>query len=93
VVLDAAPSAAREHVALYVRQAPHHRANLRRLGFTDDDLSGGGSTRLVEALVATGEQVAADRIRAHLDAGADHVCVQLLARTADSHRHLATLLP
>ena len=93
VLLDASPDAAREHVGLYVRQAPHHQANLRRLGFTDADLAGGGSARLVDAIVATGEQAAAARIQAHLDAGADHVCVQLLSRKKDSHRRLAALLP
>ncbi|WP_410641924.1 TIGR03620 family F420-dependent LLM class oxidoreductase [Amycolatopsis sp. lyj-346] len=93
VVLDAAPEAAREHVGLYVRQAPHHQANLRRLGFTDDDLADGGSDRLVDAIVPCGEQAVAARIRAHLDAGADHVCVQVLARTPKSYRRLADLLP
>ena len=78
---------------MYVRQAPHHQANLRRLGFTDDDLADGGSDRLVDTIVATGEQATADRIRAHLDAGADHVCVQVLARTDKSYRLLADLLP
>ncbi|WIY02710.1 TIGR03620 family F420-dependent LLM class oxidoreductase [Amycolatopsis mongoliensis] len=92
VVLDASPDAAREHVDLYVRQAPHHQANLRRLGFTDDDLADGGSDRLVDAIVATGEQAVADRIRAHLDAGADQVCVQVLARTPDSYRRLADVI-
>jgi probable F420-dependent oxidoreductase len=82
-VLDRDPARAREiahaHVAGYLRQAEHQRANLRRLGFTDDDLAGDGSDRLVEALVAFGgERAVADRIRAHLDAGADHVCVQVL---------------
>lgn len=53
--------------------------NWRRLGFTDDDLAGGGSDRLVDGLVALGtaEQVAA-RITEHLAAGADHVCLQLI---------------
>jgi probable F420-dependent oxidoreductase len=57
----------------------NYTSNLRRLGFTDEDLAGGGSDRLVDALVAhgTAEQVAA-QLRAHLDAGADHVCAQLL---------------
>jgi probable F420-dependent oxidoreductase len=57
----------------------NYTSNLRRLGFADEDLAGGGSDRLVDALVAhgTAEQVAA-QLRAHLDAGADHVCVQLL---------------
>jgi probable F420-dependent oxidoreductase len=57
----------------------NYTSNLRRLGFTDADLTGDGSDRLIDALVALGgpEQVAA-RLGAHLAAGADHVCVQLL---------------
>ncbi|HEY3479309.1 MAG TPA: TIGR03620 family F420-dependent LLM class oxidoreductase [Streptomyces sp.] len=93
VLLDASPDAAREHVALYVRQAPHHQANLRRLGFTDADLADGGSPRLVDALVATGEDRITTRIQAHLDAGANHVCLQILSPTRDSHHRLADLIP
>jgi probable F420-dependent oxidoreductase len=57
----------------------NYTSNLRRLGFTDDDLADSGSDELVDALVARGsaEEVAA-QLRAHLEAGADHVCVQLL---------------
>jgi probable F420-dependent oxidoreductase len=57
----------------------NYTSNLRRLGWTDDDLRDGGSDRLIDALVAWGtpDQVAA-RLTAHLDAGADHVCLQLL---------------
>ncbi len=57
----------------------NYTSNLRRLGFTDEDLSGGGSDALVDALVAHGssDQVAA-QLSGHLDAGADHVCIQLL---------------
>ncbi|HTX85495.1 MAG TPA: LLM class F420-dependent oxidoreductase [Streptosporangiaceae bacterium] len=57
----------------------NYTSNLRRLGFADDDLAGGGSDRLIDALVAHGrpDQVAA-QLSAHLDAGADHVAVQLL---------------
>ena len=60
----------------------NYTSNLRRLGYTDADLSGTGSDRLVDAVVAHGpaEQVAA-RLTAHLDAGADHVCIQLLTRS------------
>jgi probable F420-dependent oxidoreductase len=59
----------------------NYTSNLRRLGFTDADLADGGSDRLVDALVAHGpaEQVAG-QLRAHLDAGADHVCAQLLTQ-------------
>jgi probable F420-dependent oxidoreductase len=57
----------------------NYTSNLRRLGFTDADVTGDGSDRLIGALVALGgpEQVAA-QLGAHLAAGADHVCVQLL---------------
>jgi probable F420-dependent oxidoreductase len=54
-------------------------ANLRTLGFTDDDLADGGSDDLVDALVTRGDAAAvAARLDEHLAAGADHVCVQLL---------------
>ena len=54
-------------------------ANLRRLGFTDEDVAGPHSDRLVDAVVAygTAEQVAA-RLDEQLRAGADHVSVQVL---------------
>jgi probable F420-dependent oxidoreductase len=71
--------------------------NLRRLGFGDDDLSGGGSDALVDALVAhgSGSQVAA-RLDEHLRAGADHVVIQLLtepgADVMDGYRDLAQAL-
>jgi probable F420-dependent oxidoreductase len=57
----------------------NYTSNLRRLGFTDADLADDGSDELIDALVAHGspEQVAA-QLTAHLDAGADHVAVQLL---------------
>ena len=88
---------AREHVAFYVKNAPHQQINLRRLGFTGHDLST-VSDRLVDAIVAhPGDQSIADRVQAHLDAGADHVCLQVI--TGDDRiplpewRHLATLVP
>ncbi|WP_431874061.1 LLM class F420-dependent oxidoreductase [Amycolatopsis sacchari] len=54
-------------------------SNLKRLGWTDEDLANGGSDRLVDALVlhGTAEQIA-DGVRAHWDAGADQVCIQVL---------------
>lgn len=83
VVLDTDTGRARElataHVAGYVSMAPHQEANVRRLGFGDDDLSGGPSRRLVDAIVAYGDVAAARRrVQEHLDAGADHVCLQVL---------------
>ena len=72
---------ARQGMAVYLR-APNYLNNLRRLGFTDDDFADGGSERLVDAIVATGDvQAARDRVHAHFDAGANHVCVQVLGES------------
>ncbi|MFN8525978.1 MAG: LLM class F420-dependent oxidoreductase [Chloroflexota bacterium] len=73
---------ARAHTVTYTASV-NYGNNLKRLGFTDDDLVNGGSDRLIEAIIAWGtiEQVAA-RVKAHLDAGADHVCVQVLNSAA-----------
>jgi probable F420-dependent oxidoreductase len=87
VVLDAgrgeARRRARQSVAWYL-DTPNYRKNLEWLGFGAGDLDGGGSDRLVEALVACG---GADAIRArvqeHLDAGADEVAVQPLGAADD----------
>jgi probable F420-dependent oxidoreductase len=69
---------ARRHTSRYLR-LPNYTNNLRRLGFGDEDLAGSGSDRLVDAMVAWGDENAiVGRVRAHLDAGADHVCVQVL---------------
>lgn len=63
------------HVATYL-DLPNYRRNLVRLGWDDADFDGGGSDRLFDALVAWGdEDDVAARIRAHLDAGADHVAL------------------
>ncbi len=65
-------------VAFYLG-LPNYVNNLRRLGFTDDDVSGSGSRRLVDALVAWGDpDTVARRVAEHHAAGADHVCVQVL---------------
>ena len=54
--------------------------NLRRLGYSDEDVAGVGSDRLIDAVIAQGDAGAiAARVREHLDAGADHVCVQVRA--------------
>lgn len=82
VVLESDPASARRiarlHLATYLG-LPNYANNWIRLGFTPDDLADGGSDRLVDALVAWGDDAAlAQRVQAHRDAGADHVCVQLL---------------
>ncbi|MEV7551901.1 TIGR03620 family F420-dependent LLM class oxidoreductase [Amycolatopsis sp. NPDC089917] len=75
VVLGSDREIARKHVSMYLELAAHHRANLRRFGFTEEDY---GSDRLVDALVAVGEDAISARVQEHLDAGADHVCLQVL---------------
>jgi probable F420-dependent oxidoreductase len=66
--------------------------NLKRMGFTDEDLARPGSDPLVDSVIAygTADQVAA-RLQEHLDAGADHVAVQVLADPADLSPALAEL--
>ena len=79
---ERARTIARSHMSMYVR-APNYANNLKRLGFTDDDLADGGSDRLVDAIVAWGTMDdALARVQAHLDAGADHVCIQVLDEDA-----------
>ncbi|MBI5090718.1 MAG: TIGR03620 family F420-dependent LLM class oxidoreductase [Actinobacteria bacterium] len=81
VVLERDPVRARElarlHTGGFYLQAPNYVENLRWLGWSDDDLAGAGSDALVDAVVAWGDEDAiVTRIREHLDAGADHVCLQ-----------------
>ena len=59
---------------------PNYTNNLRTFGFDDDDLAGGGSDRLVDAVVCWGDvDVVLARIGQHFEAGADHVCVQVVS--------------
>jgi probable F420-dependent oxidoreductase len=74
---DEARERARGHVAGYLPSDPY-RASWQRLGFTDADFADGGSDRLVDALVAVGEEEVSARVAAHLAAGADQVCLQAL---------------
>ena len=83
VVLETDPvkarAIARGHTQNYLR-LPNYANNLRRLGYTEEDLTGAGSDRLVDDVVAWGDlDQVTSRIRAHIEAGADHVCVQVLA--------------
>ncbi|MCH2170329.1 TIGR03620 family F420-dependent LLM class oxidoreductase [Myxococcota bacterium] len=58
---------------------PNYRRNLMRLGYDDTDFSGEMSDRLIDAVVAWGnDQALAQRVRDHYDAGADHVCIHPL---------------
>ncbi|HEY6751680.1 MAG TPA: LLM class F420-dependent oxidoreductase [Rubrobacteraceae bacterium] len=69
---------ARSHLSRYL-QLPNYRNSWLRQGFQEEDLSGDGSERLAEGLVAWGsESDIRERISEHLSAGADQVCVQVV---------------
>lgn len=99
-VLESDPAKAREmaRAALtHYTLLPNYANNWRRLGLTDEDISS-VSDRLVDALFAWGgvEEIAA-RVKAHHDAGADHVCVQVVSGSGlegarDAWRKLAPVL-
>ena len=86
VVLDTDPASAREtarkHMKVYVG-LPNYANNLMRLGFTEDEITN-MDDRLVDAIVVWGTvDDIAERVRAHHDAGASHVCVQVLRPDRD----------
>jgi probable F420-dependent oxidoreductase len=89
-----ARAVARRFLAIYLG-LPNYVDNWKRLGFTDADVADGGSDRLVDAVVAWGDERAIRaRIDAHWQAGADHVCVQALSPSAlPDERLLALLAP
>jgi probable F420-dependent oxidoreductase len=67
---------ARKHMATYLN-LPNYRNNLKELGFVDNDFEDGGSNKLVDAIVAWGDEGSIrKRLQAHWDAGANHVCIQ-----------------
>ena len=75
---DDALRLARSHLSRYMR-LPNYRNSWLRQGFSEEDLSGDGSERLAEGLVAWGsESDIRERVREHLSAGADQVCVQVV---------------
>ncbi len=87
VVLDVDPESARRSARAflghYLRLENYSRTMLRG-GFTLEDIAGDGSDELVDAIVAHGDAGAlAAAVRAHLDAGADHVCVQVQPAGSD----------
>jgi probable F420-dependent oxidoreductase len=85
VVLETDPATARalarEYASIYLG-LPNYTQNLRTFGFGDPDIDGGGSNRLIDAVIPWGGAATiADRIREHHRAGADHVCVQVISDT------------
>ncbi|MEU3246070.1 LLM class F420-dependent oxidoreductase [Streptomyces sp. NPDC006875] len=102
VVLESEPAKAREIARGfldYYLQLPNYAANLERLGFSDDDLTGGGSDRLVDALAVWGtDQAIRARLAEFRTAGADHLALQIItgdggeAPPRARWRHLADLV-
>jgi probable F420-dependent oxidoreductase len=98
VLLERDPATAREQardfLATYLN-FPNYVNNFLRHGFTEQDLRDGGSDRLVDGIIAWGDEDAiAARVGAHHQAGADHVCIQVIAPQAqglplDEWRRLA----
>ena len=80
--IDRARGVARANMARYLK-LPNYTNNLLRLGFTQFDIDN-MTDRLVDGIVACGDlDVTVDRVQQHLDAGADHVCIQVLVADND----------
>jgi probable F420-dependent oxidoreductase len=100
VVLERDPIRAREIAREYAAgrlARPNYAENLRVLGYGEDDLADGGSNRLIDAVVPWGDVAdIATRVHEHLDAGADHVCVQVISDHSSfpllAYRELAPVL-
>jgi probable F420-dependent oxidoreductase len=87
-----ARATARSFLSFYLT-LPNYVDNWRRLGFTDADFAGGGSDRLVDSIIVWGDERAIrERIEAHWQAGADHVCVQAVGQGGLIDERLLALL-
>ena len=82
---------AREYAQLYLGLS-NYTKNLLEFGYTQSDIDDGGSDRLIDAVIPHGspEQVA-EAIRAHFEAGADHVCLQPLGHGTEPLEDFASL--
>jgi probable F420-dependent oxidoreductase len=89
--VDSGRAKAREYAALYLGLS-NYTGNLLRFEFTEADIADGGSDRLIDAVIPHGtpEQIA-EAVQAHLDAGADHVCIQPIG--GDAIADLEALAP
>jgi probable F420-dependent oxidoreductase len=92
---ETARGLAREYAQNYLRMS-NYTNNLLRFGFTEQDIADGGSDRLIDAVIPHGSAEAiAEAVREHLEAGADHVCVQPLGHgpePVEDYRALARAL-
>jgi probable F420-dependent oxidoreductase len=83
VVLNEDPDQARRLARTHIRRylpLQNYTSNLRRLGFSDADFTSGGSDRLLDAIVAHGSIASIqERVHAHREAGATHVCLHVLS--------------
>jgi probable F420-dependent oxidoreductase len=88
---DRARATAREYAELYLGLR-NYTTNLLNFGFTERDIAGGGSDRLIDAIIphGTAEQIAAVA-REHLDAGANHVCLQTVGISGIAHEQWSAL--
>lgn len=95
VLLETDPAEARRiargYMATYIG-LQNYRNNLLTLDFDESDFDNGGSDRLVDAIVAWGDEEAlAERVRQHWQAGADHVCIQALRKDGENGFDLETV--
>ena len=92
---EVARAHARRYAAGYLARS-NYAASLRRLGFEERDLRDGGSDRLIDAVIPHGSaERIAEAVHEHLDAGADHVCLQPVGHgpePVDDYRALAAAL-
>ena len=81
---------ARAYAERYLR-LPNYTKNLERFGFGAADLEGTGSDRLISQIIPNGSGPLHERIKSHLDAGADHVVIQPLDADGFSPAALTSL--
>jgi probable F420-dependent oxidoreductase len=75
---DRARTIAREHMHTYLT-SPYNIAKFRRLGYAEEEIAGGGSDRIIDDFVFWGDlDTIVEKLHAHVDAGADHVGVQVI---------------
>jgi probable F420-dependent oxidoreductase len=100
VVFETNPTRARERARSFAAgylAMPNYANNLRWLGYGDEEVSGAGSDRLIDAVIAWGDaESIARRVHEHHDAGADHVCLQVTGAgdgfPLEQYRELASAL-
>lgn len=97
VVLESAPERARTLARPRIKHPylglVNYTNNLRRLGFTDEDLAGDGSDRLIDQLAVHGDAATVARgVRGHLAAEANHVQIQVVGEHSAPHPRMPEVL-